>query len=853
MKSINDYVNEISAILKYMENETIKSAIALAQVPESLIEIVARQCGTPFTLSEPVLFSAPENDAEKISLKQDGELFQTLSLLGYLQNTRKWSMPVTQNLVHSSKKILRNFPDPLKTNEFSCKGLVVGYVQSGKTASMTSLTSLAVDHGYKIIIVLSGLLNDLRVQTQKRFDEELTGISEIAAESERVTNIKGTKHWVRLTKSTIDDDFSAGSVDFDPAGESIKLAIIKKMPSRINALKDWLKTADLSNHPALIIDDESDHASIDTNYQVDDEGDDEISPSTTNKAIRELLAIFPKSTYVGYTATPFANFFIDADVLEDLYPRDFICFLDEPPTYIGARKLFGLGLSASYLHPEDPFEAELNLIEEIDTKKLDKNPSPDKCPSFLDKAIKCFLLSSAARMCRGHNGKNDHFSMLVHPSHTVGNQSTYTQVIKTWVTKNQNTFSQENPRYLDKIKNELKTIWEEDFVPLTKKAIEEQLCDETHDEFEKVFKKCKDVITQIEIKLLNSGSADSLDYSNGRKIYIVIGGNKLSRGLTLEGLSVSVYFRTMPNAYDTALQMARWFGYRNGYLDLTRIFVEKKTQTLFSMLARIELELREDLKKYIDVENPPRPIDVFPMIRKHPSMAITSKLKQGAATEVTFSYQNTKVQTIVFPVKETEQLKANVKLAMNFIEGLPNRQKSSSKPGTHYFKDVSVESIIKFINDYNFATTAYSANSTSLIQYIEAQNKFGELTKWDVILPAGAQKNPCFKWSEDISTNMVWRSRFKRSIEDINASIKVLSDPEDLKLWRTELKRSPSDKTIGGIFLYILDSNSYDSDPDKNIFASVGAEPTNIVGVVIDFPVSKSNATIVYTSQGNII
>lgn len=574
MISVHDYVVKVSTIVEIKEVSVLE-AMELAKVPEALREIVGRQVGIPVQISDPVTF-ANISDIPKLRLKQDDYLLQTHSLIQYLQLNRKRNEAVIKNLVHSSKKILINFPDPSVTQSFVSKGLVVGYVQSGKTASMAMLISLAVDHGYRIIIVLSGLLNDLRFQTQKRFDEELTGSSEIIAQEKLVELLPGTKKWVRLTRSNIDDDFKKGSSDFDSSGESIRLAVIKKIPSRINALKEWLSKSNLDNLPALIIDDEADHATINTNYQqmVEADPNEDISPPATNKAIRELLEVFPKCVYIGYTATPFANFFIDSSIEDDLYPRDFICMLDEPPTYIGARKLFGLGMSSSMLHPEDPYEPELDIIKDIDSEDIDTEPSSTFCPEFLENALISFIVSCAGRIERGHNGDSDHFSMLIHPSYKTKIQSTYKEIVRIWIAKHTKNFHPTDQFIL-----KAKLIWEQDFVPIIKKVNQEE-SKNYNLKFDAIAFHFKKVFESVEILELNVGSADKLSYEKARKIYIVIGGNKLSRGLTLEGLSVSVFFRTMPNAYDTALQMGRWFGYRDGYFDLTRIFVEENTAKL---------------------------------------------------------------------------------------------------------------------------------------------------------------------------------------------------------------------------------------------------------------------------------
>ncbi|MDB5239128.1 MAG: hypothetical protein JWO00_463, partial [Candidatus Parcubacteria bacterium] len=616
-----------------------------------------------------------------------------------------------------------------------------------------------------------------------------------------------------------------------------QLAVIKKN-KRIETLKQWLEKTHtpLKDLPALIIDDECDQSSINTNYgKKDDEGYD-LDPSATNGRIRDLLALLPKCVYVGFTATPFANVLIDASVEEDLYPRDFIATLPEPPGYFGPRKLFGLGMDPSDFSPHEkqkPLLAVIKNISEDDASEIDLAlESGNGAPTILANALLTFVLSSCARLARGQG--REHFSMLVHPSQKTEPHEIFSKVIsdELELLKGAAARPSKFPNIMQKAKDE----WEK-FRRITKDQEDAELPDYS---FDKIWKFAKELTGSIEIKVLNMHSEASLDYTGIPKRYVVVGGNRLSRGLTLEGLSVSVFTRST-NTYDTLLQMGRWFGFRPKYYDLTRIYVSREMEELFADLARVEEDLRSDLKKYAQQQNPPTPLDLMPRIRRHPTMAITSKMKMGAGRPISISFENTSQQTVAFPIDKKDLLRKNIDAAHAFIGGLPKTPKSASEEGIHIWKDVPSAMVLEFIKEYEFSPDARVVNRQNLEGYISRLNKIGELTSWDIVLPRGNPKQDVHPWTKDIVTRKIERAPVT------SRSIRILSSPGDKKAWLEMTGRDPVDPTRGCLMLYLVDRNS-GKDKGLNFFENP-ANAEDILGLVMIFPESESHETIEYVSQ----
>ncbi len=836
MKTFAEYLAIVEFLIK-LQGKDVEAALSEAQVPVHLAEQIRSYLAGPVEITHADLIVQNQTLALCSPLPPTTPQPYTTGFLKFLLDHRGWDKSVINTLEVTSLDLVCRVPKPGAAPAFQQRGLVIGYIQSGKTAAMAALIARAADQGYKLCIVLAGTMNDLRSQTQRRLDQEIAGTSEDTdRDAPFVVHDPTAAKWGRLTSRGLLGDFQAGTHnDLNPV--TPKLAVIKKNVAVMNRFRQWLEKApvSLAQLPALVIDDEADQASINTNYGKLDDAGEEIDPTKTNQAIRDLLKALPKCVYVGFTATPFANVLIDAQETEDLYPRDFIAALPEPVGYFGPRQLFGLSMSATDLSPESPETPALDVIRPLSQEQLnalDALQPGSECPQVLADALLAFVLSSSARLARGHGHK--HFTMFVHPSQSTADQQLFAGVIAKEIELLKITVGKPKP-FPDALKR-ARTMWDEDFVGRT---------GSTPADFDTVWKFAKSVVESIELKVLNYFSKDELDYADPPKRYVVVGGNRLSRGLTLEGLSISFFTRDT-NYYDTLLQMGRWFGYRPGYVDLTRIFVEGVMANQFSDLARVELELRADIAKYARKPDPPTPLELMPKIRSHPSLAVTSPLKMGAGAAVNISFSNTDQQTVAFPISDKGALRANEEAAKSLIKGMGKPDISVSSEGMHIWKDRPAGAVISFLKSYTFSKDAPIVNRANLTKYIERQNAKNELRLWDIVVPRGNANLGPYHWSDDAIARSVMRSP-----ASAKGSIKVLSSPPDIAGWKSAAGRSGSDSERGCLILYAIDKNS--GLPKKGFFKSP-TDATDIVGLVLLFPDSDSqaNVSVQYVSQQNI-
>lgn len=836
IKTLSDAVTIIEFLVS-KQGKSIEDAIKEAEIPLHLREQVLRYFAPPLEITPPNLIIENIQQIPKCNPDTDSMQQYFGALQSFLIEERHRQKSIVGTLAETSLDLVKLLPKPDAADKFQSRGLVVGYIQSGKTAMMAALMARAADEGYKLFIVLGGLWKDLRSQTQRRLDQEITGDSDNLSDGPFVQHDINIPRWARLTQSGLDGDFEAGTTnDLDP--KTPKLAVIKKN-KRIESLLKWLEKtrASLGDFPTIIIDDEADQGSINTNFGKKDDDGEDIDPSATNKRIRDLLRALPKSVYIGFTATPFANVLIDASAEDDLYPKDFIATLPEPPGYFGPRKLFGLGMEPSDLSTdkkEKPTLDAIRYIEDIDLDQIDEAlEGRGKAPRILGDALLSFVLSSCGRLARGQ--EREHFSMLVHPSQRTDPHKIFANAIDEELQLLKGAAAR--PAKFPDIMKQAREMWESDFQRVTK---EQQDSDITEYNFDTIWKFAKSLTEAIEIKILNTKSQDALDYKGTPKRYVVVGGNRLSRGLTLEGLSVSLFTRDS-SQYDTLLQMGRWFGFRPGYYDLTRIYVGKQLEEKFAELARVEDELRADLRKYAQQPDPPTPLQLRPIIRAHPTMAVTSRMKMGAGKPVSISFQNTTQQTVSFPVENKNFLRKNIESAHAFISQLGIPSESASKEGVHIWKDLTAKSIIEFLESYEFSREARDVNRQNLVSYIKRQSQKGELISWDIVLPRGNPKREVHPWTKDIFTHKVER------VPMTSKSIRVLSSPGDRKGWLEVTGRNPKDSTHGCMMFYLIDRES-GAEENKGFFEDT-SKAEDILGLVFIFPESKSNETIEYISQ----
>ena len=510
-------------------------------------------------------------------------------------DSRRFPPNVIRSMNSITDQVLDHLENPEKTGSWNRKGMVVGHVQSGKTANYIGLMCKAADSGYRVIIVLAGILNSLRNQTQERVDSGFIGVDS----SRILENVPLNDKLVGVGKINIErrptsltttkQDFNthtAGqiSMTLDALNEPLVL-VIKKHKGTLDNLIRWLKynnPHNLKDHPMLLIDDEADLASINTNKP-----DDVVR--AINGKIRELLRLFDRSSYVGYTATPFANIFIDPDtddemLGDDLFPRDFIHSLDPPDNYIGPSRVFAD-------EPELDIVREVPDLENIFPIKHPIDFAPSELPPRLREAMQCFVLGRAIRLLRGEY--RAHNSMMINISRFTGVQTKVRFLVEEYLRSLQQAISNHSKLpEVEALRNSemasIRALWEKEFLAAGQT-------------WDKIQATLKDAVSPIGVIEVNSSStAEPLDYSernypNGRNV-IAVGGLSLSRGMTLEGLSVS-YFLRNSMMYDTLMQMGRWFGYRDGYADVCRIYMTSGATSWYKHISDVMEELREEFRR----------------------------------------------------------------------------------------------------------------------------------------------------------------------------------------------------------------------------------------------------------------
>lgn len=628
------------------------------------------------------------------------------SLRNYLLNEKNWSEDAVRSIHVSSNEIVSVLGDPGRET-FSVKGLVVGYVQSGKTANMTGVIAKAVDAGYNLIVVLGGLTNKLRAQTQTRIENDVV--------------LRHRDHWTLYTTSEEQGDFIMPyNQRLISPGREAQLIVMKKETSRLaQLLKTIQKTPSniRRRFRALIIDDECDQASVNTQTNRIE------SMSRTNQSIRELLAALPAVSYVGYTATPFANVFINPNVdpnkLDDLYPSDFITSLPKPDGYFGISEVFGAFDSDA----DDPEADGANIFRNVPADELRQllPASENSAESFkpqitksLEDALLWYILSCAERLRRGHDSA--HMTMLVHTSSRVVQHSAMAKAIQEWLEQNADDLRIGYGNAWDRAHE----VWERETSLVETDIVTLPTSSAT------LLDEIGEVLDRLELVVENNPSDTRLDYSGEPKIYIVVGGTILSRGLTLEGLSVSFFLRNSTQ-YDSLLQMGRWFGFRNGYEDLPRLWTSAGLIEKFRSLARIEDEIRAEFEVY--AKEGVTPLDVAVKVRKIPGMAITAASKMRSAVRASVSLSGRHIQTIRFDHRDENRSEMNWTATSELFSNIESTGIVLNERGV--YEDVPSAVIRRFMKQYRISDAHYDLNHEIVARYID---KLDDTMRWNVSL-----------------------------------------------------------------------------------------------------------------------
>jgi hypothetical protein len=711
-------------------------------------------------------------------------------LRAYLTGIKKWPDITVDSIDETSTEVVSMLSNPGQT-AFRGRGLVVGYVQSGKTANMTAVIAKAVDAGYKLVIVLAGLTNSLRLQTQIRIEDDLLARDENA--------------WVPHTWREINGDFKVPAVKRFLVQDEPQVAIVKKNVTPLsNLLKMLRRTPNnlLSKLPVLIIDDECDQASVNSS---------EYNITAINRLIRQMLHEVPRAQYVGYTATPFANVLInpygDGRVMDDLYPEDFITALPKPEGYFGTEELFGGDLLDAGAGSDG-----LDMIRDVEDAEVVALRPPTRnasatfqpaLPASLETALRYFMLVNACRKVRGQN--NQHSSMLVHTTVYTIIHKRLKLLIDDWKAG--------ILKRLDKgdttLTAELQAIWADEH-----ERVASARFGLTAVAFTELEPYLREVLDETKVVMENSKSDERLDYQSGRGCFIVVGGSVLARGLTIEGLSVS-YFLRSSNQYDTLLQMGRWFGFRPGYQDLPRIWMPEDLQRAFRDMARVELEIRADIEQYVERKVTPKEFAI--RIREIPGMAITAPNKMFNARRCDISFSNQHAQTIRFRHTDTDVIAKNFAATEALLHAAAKDVEVEAVPKRgRLFKGVGRGAVEAFLKAYrhepNFPVS-------DLLAYIEQEGKKPDrpFEEWNVgVVETAGDPGPDIGPLKGIKR--VSRARMK-DLRDGAADIKALMSKEDVLMdagdadgatW-LELKAARSD-VVGDrtplLLLYVIDADS---------------------------------------------
>jgi hypothetical protein len=729
--------------------------------------------------------------------------FETL-----LRASPKWEPLQVDSVAAESLKVLRHLHDPQVESRFQGRGLVVGYVQSGKTANYTAVAARAADAGYRIVIILSGIHDSLRNQTQNRLERELTG-----HQTGGVARAERGREWISLTTPT--EDFKEQDVRILQSPAPF-LAVVKKNVPVLTKLDRWLKSADryLADMPILLIDDEADQASINTKSNRppdptvgdEDENDENLAPSRTNALIRSILTRATKASYIAYTATPFANILINPEAIDrrvgdDLFPKDFVIQLPRPNGYTGTEELFGVsaqGRDVLRAVPNEDVQA-LRAPRRRRTAEIVIEPQRDVLPASLSDALISFCLAGGVRTLRpGLAGMNH--TMLVHVSARTDDQERIANAVRGQV-----ELWREAERQGQRLEPFFGAVWD------TFKAGMDAPPDDST-----VIQASIAVLKQLVILVLNSVTGENLEYDEkpGRHI-VAVGGNRLSRGLTLEGLTVSYFLRTA-SMCDTLLQMARWYGFRPGYEDLIRIWTTDGIARWFSELALVEQSMRDSIVALERAER--RPDQMAIRLRAHSDLLLTARNKAAMASIQQDSWSGEHPQTVLLPLSDPAKLLANRALADDFVSKL---SPSLQCHGGLLVRDVTPETVCEFLRTYQINEDIIAFRSNQLADWIMQRSSVGELTDWSVFIasPEGGRR-------ATIGGHEIGLVRRKRISSE---SIGILTDP-----------RHEGIDLPGGPDAYKRASGTYDAD------AMRAARPST-QGLLIIYPLDAETLGVDYT------
>jgi len=674
--------------------------------------------------------------------------FKTL-MSGYMSETQ------VNELNNSTDSILGSIEDPNRLGKWQSRGLVIGDVQSGKTTNFLGVTNKALDAGYKIIIILSGIHNSLRTQTQKRFEEGVTGFNTqkidppaslqcgvAIVNPENAHNLK----MMNLTGRDDNGDFKserAPGTLLDVKTYSVNKKNHNSLTNLIGYLKDQRKDGTLSHQtPLLLIDDEADHASINTNKEF-------VDASKINGLIKELLSLFDRHSYIAYTATPFANVLMNPEDEDDLFPRNFIICLGRADNYIGPDEVFGsLEDDGSQTDDDDDKNDDINppvivndrvtnvdWFRNLDDPKFEqdwkfvptkhkKDHQIDRLPRSLEYAIQAFILAVTIRNLRGD--KFEHKTMLIHVTRFKDIQ---------------NRIHELTHKYLEEIYAELNieqfNTDSENIISIFKNVFDEEYKN-CEFKWETVLNMLPNTSSLLKghSYAINGDSKDIINedtYPNGLTS-IRVGGEKLSRGLTLPGLMTNYFIRTS-KPYDTLMQMGRWFGYRDNYDDLCRLFITAK---LFNWFGHISLASEALRNRVFNMRNANfSPTEFRQEVRSHPGMLlVTAKNKQRHTKTLNISWNGQLPAITTFDVnpRALQTSRKNTQLVSDLMQNISNHYDKITHSQHQIYQGVKTSLVKELIEKFSYSEGGGNWEKTTLLKYISEMNEISELNDWTVAM-----------------------------------------------------------------------------------------------------------------------
>lgn len=812
-----------------------------------------------------------------------------------LLNEKHFEKKVVDEIERANYEILRHLSTNTQ-NTTPIKGMVVGNVQSGKTANMIALMAMAADNGWNMFIILTGSIESLRLQTQNRIFNDLKN--------------NGNLSWEILNNPSKKSNMGARlqDLDIDPQFRKRYMTICLKHQNRLKNLIQWLKQ-DKNKYEKLkilVIEDEADQATINTADV------NSTKRRTINKRMVQIVNGLDEKNepfdvkcqamnYIGYTATPYGNV-LNEKPGEGLYPSSFIATLDVSNEYFGPQQIFGYDNSED----EDLSYQGLDIIREIPAEELVvlKNITEhedDDIPAGLEKSL-CWFLCCVSCM-RIWDYKRP-ISMLIHTSQFTPEHKSIANIISRWFEKNTiKTIIQKcSEVYKYETKRFTKEKFREDYP--TYGIIDEDI--KSYPAFDEIEKYLQEIL-QTGLTNIQLGEDDELEYNRGIHLcvdncknngineegmhvrlaypdtdldyasaFIVIGGATLSRGLTIEGLVSTYFLRTVKQA-DTLMQMGRWFGYRKGYELLPRIWMTENTRMQFDYLSLMDQELRNEI--YNMKVKKIKPSEYGPRISQHPKTSfirITAKNRMQSATKVEMNYCNSFIQTYLFD-DDYDILKHNYDLTDDFLNGLGESDEqnfsnpSAAKNGSKIWFDVDYKKVHKFLKEFKYQRTSDSfSNIEELCQWVEKFIKKKEFNNWNIIL--ASSKNASV--DDKLLSRKVQRTRKSYADEDGNdvyiknkiINIGVLRNPRDLlldvdadKLDSKLNDKSESNKvnlarvrddalpTTPQLIIYCIDQNSKAKDNHNRRDLNTGID---IIGLSVGIPSGRDNTN--YTDKVSI-